>query len=136
MQEATEVDVPGELVPGGQYVQPAAPAKLYVPEGHVGPTALAPGFGQYLPAVQGVQELPAPPGENVPGGHEPPVGDTPPGLLQSCPGGQGVPEARPRIGQCAPIEHCRGLLPPAGQYVPGGQNCAPIFGLNPPDEPL
>lgn len=68
-----------------------------------------------------MQELPAPPGENVPGGHEPPVGLIPPVALQSCPGGQGLPEAKPLIGQYAPIEHCRGALPPLGQYVPGGQ---------------
>ena len=68
-----------------------------------------------------MQELPAPPGEYVPGGHEPPVGDTPPGASQSCPGGQELPIVRPAIGQYAPIEHCRAELPPLGQYVPGGQ---------------
>jgi hypothetical protein len=46
VQAASEVEVPGELVPGGQYVQPAAPAKLYVPAGHVPVGVDAPGAEQ------------------------------------------------------------------------------------------
>ena len=68
-----------------------------------------------------MQELPAPPGENVPGGHEPPVGVTPPTVLHNCPGGQGLAEPNPEIGQNPPIGHCSGKFPPPGQYVPGGQ---------------
>ena len=46
VQAAREVEVPGELVPGGQYVQPGAPAKLYVPSGHVPVGADAPAVKQ------------------------------------------------------------------------------------------
>ena len=60
--------------------------------------------GQYEPAGHDVQPLPAPPVENVPGGHISPI-EPRPIFGQYCPGGQVTEELAPGIGQIPPIGH-------------------------------
>ena len=86
-----------------------------------------PVLGLYFPAGHSVQVEPAPPVEYVPAGQLASA-VIPPIVLQSFPGGHVLPTVSPGIGQYVLIGHCNGVLPLAGQYVPGGH-------INLPPEP-